>query len=79
MKNQINLISCQGKKVNEIPKKDTDLTIHGKKNQKESKYDSHSEQMPHQTTIVNDGQKQDRSSNDNRDNYKASKLNEKES
>jgi len=37
------------------------------KAQHESNYDSHSEEMPHQTTVVNTDSNPDRVSNDNRD------------
>lgn len=82
MENQSNIISGQGNQDNQLSQMNSDLEIHDgnqeRKDQKESKYDSHSEQKPHQATIVNVDGKQDRSSSENRDDYPAASLNNKE-
>ena len=82
MENQKNIISGQGNQDTELSQMNSDLEIHDgnqeRKDQEESKYVSHSEQKPHQVTIVNVDGKQDRSSSENSDNYLAASLNNKE-
>ncbi len=82
MENQNNIVSGQRKPKDEFSQMDSDLenqdVVQDKKDQKESKYDSHSEQLPHQDTIVNVDGKQDRSSSENRENYPAANLDKKE-
>lgn len=56
----------KNKKADKIS--NSDMTINDNtRAQHESKYDSHSEQMPHQKTVVNSNSNPDRISNDNRD------------
>ena len=81
MENQSNIISGQGNQDSQLSQMNSDLEIHDgnqeRKDQKESKYDTHSEQKPHQTTIVNIDGKQDRSSSENRDNYPVAGIKDK--